>query len=331
MNIKHVTVAGSGVLGSQIAFQTAFKGFEVTIYDINDEVLETAKTRVGGLAQLYQEEIAKQQGSFKEALSNMEYNRNLLPNVKDDIFTQIHSAGEGALQAVGRISYSSDLAVATKNADLVIEAIPEVITIKESFYKNLGKVAPEHTIFATNSSTLLPSAFAAATGRPSQFLALHFANNIWKNNTAEIMAQSQTDPKIFEEVVDFAKAIGMIAIELKKEQAGYILNSLLVPFLTAGQMLELDGISDPQTIDKTWMLATKAPMGPFAILDIVGIKTVYNIVLNYAKTTGEDKYQKLADLMMNDYINKGKLGVATGEGFYTYPNPAYEAADFLEG
>lgn len=88
-------------------------------------------------------------------------------------------------------------------------------------------MAPEKTIFARNSSTLLPSQFAEATGRPKKFLALHFANEIWKNNTAEIMKHPGTDSKVFDEVIDFAKAIGMVPLPLHKEQPGYILNSLL--------------------------------------------------------------------------------------------------------
>ncbi|GAE48099.1 3-hydroxybutyryl-CoA dehydrogenase [Mesobacillus boroniphilus JCM 21738] len=128
-------------------------------------------------------------------------------------------------------------------------------------------------MFATNTSTLLPSQFADATGRPEKFLALHFANEIWKNNTAEVMMHPGTDKEVFNDLLEFAKAIGMVALPLYKEQPGYILNSLLVPFLEAGQMLLMKEVADPETIDKTWMIATGAPKGPFAILDIVGITT----------------------------------------------------------
>lgn len=298
MNYTHITVAGSGVLGSQIAFQTAFKGFNVSVYDINDEVLEHAKDRFMNLKERYQIDLG-----VDEEEVNAAYNR---------------------------LSFYSDLSAAVSDADLVIEAVPEVVSIKIDFYKKLGAVAPENTVFATNSSTLLPSQFADATGRPEKFLALHFANEIWKNNTTEIMKHSGTDMKVFNEVVEFAKAIGMVALPLYKEQPGYILNSLLVPLLEAGQLLLVKEVADVETIDKTWMIATKAPQGPFGILDVVGINTAYNIALAKAEATGDPEFKKMADLLKTKYIDKGKLGAATGEGFYKYPNPSYKNKDFLK-
>lgn len=298
MNYKNITVAGSGVLGSQIAYQTAFKGFQVTVYDINNEALERAKERISQLKPHYQADL----GATQEEVE----------------------------AAYGRMSFSSDLSQAVADADLVIEAIPEVVSIKTDFYANLGKAAPEKTIFATNSSTLLPSQFAEATGRPEKFLALHFANEIWKNNTAEIMKHPGTDMGVFQDVVEFAKAIGMVALPLHKEQPGYILNSLLVPLLDAAQRLLIKEVADVETIDKTWMVATGAPMGPFAILDVVGINTAYNIGRAKAEATGDEEFQKIADLLKSEYIDKGKLGRATGEGFYKYPNPSFAQPDFLK-
>jgi 3-hydroxyacyl-CoA dehydrogenase len=137
MEFTHITVAGSGVLGSQIAFQSAFKGYQVSVYDINTEVLEKAKNRIKQLETFYQRDL----GASKEELS----------------------------EAYNRLSFYSNLAEATEKSDFVIEAIPEVVQIKLDFYQELAKVAPTHTIFATNSSTLLPSQFAEATGRPEKF------------------------------------------------------------------------------------------------------------------------------------------------------------------
>lgn len=296
--IKKVTVAGSGVLGSQIAYQSAFHGFDVTVYDITNEALETAKTRIQSLKPLYQADIGATEDQVNEAYA--------------------------------RLHFESDLAKAVADADLVIEAIPEVVSIKTKFYTQLGEVAPAKTIFATNSSTLLPSQFAEATGRPAKFLALHFANTIWKNNTAEVMKHEGTDEAIFNEIIDFAKAIGMVALPLYKEQPGYILNSLLVPFLDAAEMLLVKEVADPETIDKTWMIATGAPLGPFAILDIVGINTAYNIVQAKAAATSDTTLEQLATMLKTNYIDKNKLGRATGEGFYKYPNPSFAAPDFLK-
>lgn len=297
MNYKNITVAGTGVLGSQIAYQTAYKGFHVNVYDVSEEVLRHARERLANLKENYKEDLDATQQAVDEAFN--------------------------------RISFYTNLAQAVADADLAIEAIPEVAQIKSDFYKELGKVAPEKTIFATNSSTLLPSQFAEATGRPDRFLALHFANSIWKNTTAEVMKHPGTDEKVFQDVIEFAKTIGMVALPLHKEQPGYILNSLLIPLLEAAQMLLLKEVADVETIDKTWMIATGAPEGPFAILDTVGIPTAYNITLARANATGSAEFEKMALLLKTQYLDKGKLGRLTGQGFYTYPNPSFASPGFV--
>ncbi|MBH0053462.1 MULTISPECIES: 3-hydroxyacyl-CoA dehydrogenase [unclassified Salinibacterium] len=282
-NIQRVTVLGTGVLGSQIAYQTAFSGFEVVAYDINDEVLEKARTRFDGLASTY-------------------------------VADSVAGAADGkAQEALGRVRFSSDLADAVKDADLVIEAIPEILDLKKTTYAELGKLAPAHTIFATNSSTLLPSDIKDSTGRPDKFLALHFANQIWKFNTAEIMGTADTDPAVFDSVVEFASAIGMVPIPIHKEKAGYVLNSLLVPFLNAAAELAADGYAEPADVDNTWRIATGAPMGPFQIFDVIGLTTPYNVMSH-----GDDNAKRFAEWLKTEYIDKGYLGIATGRGFYTY-------------
>lgn len=296
MQLQHITIAGSGVLGSQIAFQSAYHGYNVSVYDVNDAAITAAKERFAKLEGVY--------GSF---------------------FNDTAKAAD----ALTRLQFFTNLGEAVKNADLVIEAVPEVPEIKINFYTELGKVAPEKTIFASNSSTMLPSSFAQYTGRPEKFLALHFANEIWKNVTAEIMGHDGTNPKYADIVEGFAKSIGMIPFRLKKEQPGYILNSLLVPFLEAGMNLWIKDVADPETIDKNWMISTGAPTGPFGILDIVGMTTPYNLNLAKAKH-GVPMAKEIAEKIKTEYIDKGKLGVATGEGFYKYPNPAYRDPNFLK-
>lgn len=297
MGIKHVTVFGSGVLGAQIAFQCAFHGFQVAVYDIGGELLTKAQEKFQLLGQRFQQDL------------------NATPH---DV--------EAALQ---RLSCTTDLAASVREADLAIESIPENVQVKKEFYARLGPLAPARTIFCTNSSTLLPSQFAQGTGRPERFLALHFANNIWTQNTAEVMGHSGTDPVVFDAVVAFAEAIGMVALPVRKEQPGYILNTLLAPFLLHAMELYAKGVADPETIDKTWVIATKSPRGPFAMLDIVGLTTPYNISLMKAEATGSEDARRVAQMLKEQYIEQGKLGVSTGEGFYKYPNPRYQQPDFL--
>ncbi|WOC11381.1 3-hydroxyacyl-CoA dehydrogenase [Gordonia sp. MP11Mi] len=281
-DIKKVVVLGTGVLGSQIAFQTAYSGFHVTAYDINDAVIATAKERFAGLVETYKNEVA--------------------------------GAADGKAEAaLGNLSYATDLADATTDADLVIEAVPEVLELKRGIYATLGQVAPAKTVFATNSSTLLPSDLADATGRPDRFLALHFANRVWSSNTAEVMGTARTSSDVFDTVVEFASEIGMVPIPIHKEKAGYVLNSLLVPFLNAALDLAVGDYAAPADVDKTWRIGTGSPLGPFQIYDIVGLNTPYNILVN-----GDAHEQELAEWLKRNYIDQGKLGIAAGEGFYKY-------------
>lgn len=280
--IRNVTVLGCGVLGAQIAFQAAYKRFPVTAYDINNDALVAARGRFERLAANY----------VKNVDGADEHNTRA---------------------ALDRLTLTTDLAAAVADADLVIEAIPEILALKQETYQELGEAAPAKTIFASNSSTLLPSDLAIYTGRPDRFLNLHFANMIWLHNTAEVMGHPDTDPEVYAEVVEFARAIGMVPIELHKEKAGYVLNSLLVPFLRAGMELVAGGYADPGDVDNTWRIGTGAPAGPCQIWDVVGMRTGYNIMSH-----GDEEERKLAAWLKENYIDKGKLGLESGEGFYKY-------------
>jgi len=283
-HIKTLTVLGTGVLGSQIAYQAAFHGFAVTAYDIDADALAEAEARFARLA-----------GTYRTA--------------------KVAGAADGKAEAaLGNLRLSSDLGDAVADADLVIEAVPEVLELKREVYRRLADLAPARTIFATNSSTLLPSDLKESTGRPDRFLALHYANNIWAQNIAEVMGTADTDPAVFDAVVDFARNSGLEPIEIRKEKAGYVLNSLLVPLLNAAAGLLLQGVASPETIDKTWRIATGAPSGPFQIFDVVGLGTAYNI----ASASPDAGSQAFARYLKDNYIDQGKLGVATGEGFYSY-------------
>lgn len=282
-DIKKVLVLGTGVLGSQIAFQTAYSGFDVAVYDISDEVVGKARdTTFPNLAKTYLSEVT---GATQETVD----------------------------AALARLTYHSDLAEAADGIDIAVEAVPEVLKIKESVFGELNKVAPADAIFCTNSSTLLPSDIAPFTGRPDRFLAMHFANRVWSANTAEIMGTLETDGAVFDDVVEFAKQIGMVPIPMHKEKSGYVLNSLLVPLLGAAAELAAGDYADPKAIDDVWRIATGAPLGPFQIYDIIGLNTPYNIM-----QSGDADQQKLAAWLKENYIDKGRTGLAAGHGFYDY-------------
>lgn len=314
MKINKVVVAGGGVLGSQIAFQAAYCGFDVTIWLRSEGSITRTQPKLNHLKEVYVDTIHKMatpEGQTAEfwARGIADYEsfdeQKCLANVE---------------KAYSNLKLELDMERAVEDADLLIESMAENEQDKIAFYKRLAPLLPEKTIIVTNSSTLLPSKFAKYTGRPERYLALHFANSIWKNNVAEIMCQAKTDKGYFEQVIKFAEEMRMIPLPVLKEKSGYLLNSMLVPLLFSGMDLYVNGISDPESIDKAWTLGTGAPKGPFQILDTVGLTTAYNIVQMYVKIPSflAPYNFKAMEKMLKKYIDEGKLGKSSGEGFYKY-------------
>ncbi len=314
MSYKKIVVAGGGVLGSQIAYQAAYCGFDVTIWLRSESSIGRCQPKLDNLHKVYEETINKM--ATPEGQTPSTWARGIADY---DSFDK-NKCLEKSEKAYQSIKLELNMAEAVKDADLIIESMAENPEEKITFYKNLANLLPEKTVIVTNSSTLLPSKFAKYTGRPNKYLSLHFANSIWKNNTAEIMAQPKTDMKYFDEIMKFAEEIRMIPLPVKKEKSGYLLNSMLVPLLFSGMDLYVNGISDPESIDKAWTLGTGAPKGPFQILDTVGLKTAYNIVLMYVKIPSflAPYNFKGMEKMLKSYIDAGKLGMSSGEGFYKY-------------
>jgi 3-hydroxyacyl-CoA dehydrogenase len=314
MKISNVVVAGGGVLGSQIAFQIAYCGLNVTIWLRSQGSIGRTQPKLDALKKSYIDAINLM--ASPEGKTPANWCRGL---ADFDTFNK-EAALAKVENAYKNIRLELDMKKAVADADLVIESMAENKKEKAEFYKKLAPVLPEKTIVVTNSSTLLPSQLAKFTGRPNKFLALHFANHIWKNNTAEVMSQPKTEEQYFNDIMEFAKSIGMVALPLHKEKSGYLLNSMLVPFLFAGMDLYVNGISDPESIDKAWTLGTGAPEGPFRILDVVGLTTAYNIVESFVKIPSflaPYNFKGMAK-MLKGYIDAGKLGVSSGEGFYKY-------------
>ena len=314
--MKNITVAGGGVLGSQIAFQSAYVGFNVTVYLNQESEKEHTLKKLNTIKSTYINEI-----------NTMDIN-NWCSGIADyDTFDK-NGCLNKVEKALDNIKIEFDLKKSLEDADLLIEAIPEDLKIKSDFYDSINNIIPDKTIIVTNSSTLLPSVLAKHITNNNKFLALHFANNIWKSNTAEIMGHDKTEQEYIDKVIEFANNIRMVALEIKKEKAGYLLNSMLVPFLLSAMDMLANGVSDPATIDKAWKLGTGAPKGPFEILDIVGLVTAKNIVEQYIKVPSllnplfkkmmlPYNYKNMLNIL-NEYISNNKLGKSTNEGFYKY-------------
>ena len=173
--------------------------------------------------------------------------------------------------------------------------------------------------------------FAESTGRPDKYCSLHFANRIWDLNVAEIMAHGGTSEATLTAVTRFAIEIGMVPVPIQKEQNGYVLNSLLVPLLNAAQSLVTNGVSDHETVDRTWMIMNRGVQnGPFGTMDFIGMTTVYNISSYWGNENNDEQMLANAEYVKTNFLDKGHLGVQTGQGYYTYPDASFLREGFLD-
>lgn len=316
MTIKKVTIAGGGVLGAQIAYATAFHGYDVTIWGRRDDSIDRIKPRIDRLQEIYKKELEIAPSYIGE--KNPNYPRSFFSSKEEITEEKISELKDVNEKVYKGFTYTTDLKEAFGDSDLVIEAIAEVVDQKKDFYKKIAPFLKDEAILVTNSSTLLPSMFREYTGREEKFLSLHFANNIHRQNLAEVMRHDRTSDEAFEAVVEFARSIGMYPAVVKKEQPGYILNSILVPLIGAGLTLYGNDVADPVDIDMDWKIGTGSPKGPFEIIDIVGITTVVNILsLNPASQDSNTPIGK-AFIKLKEMADKGLKGVETGQGFYKY-------------
>jgi 3-hydroxyacyl-CoA dehydrogenase len=297
--LENITVLGAGVLGGQIAWHSAFRGKSVVVYDLRAEGIEQCRIAQQTYAHIYRQDLDASEGMIEETRA--------------------------------RLTFTTDLAAAVAEADLVIEAVPEIPQVKIDVYGEMAQHLPPHTLIATNSSTLLPSQFAEATGRPDKYCALHFANLIWSLNIGEIMAHPTTADDTLLAVTQFAIEIGMVPIPVEKEQNGYVLNTMLVALLNAAQTLITNGVATPESVDRVHMIMHRGcAMGPCGIIDVVGMATGYNILSYWGNENKDEQMIKNASYIKQRFLDKGLLGLQTGEGYYKYPDPSYQAPDFLD-
>ncbi|MCC5937157.1 MAG: 3-hydroxyacyl-CoA dehydrogenase [Lunatimonas sp.] len=291
MEIRNVCIVGAGTLGSRIAMQCALSGYRVSIYDVDALALERS---------------SKLMRKLFGQLSKLEMD---LPEDQ-----------EGVMAA---IRFIPQLEEAVLDADLVSESVTENLDIKKRVWAELGAIAPSNTLFTTNTSFLLPSQLAGATGRPSLFCALHF-HDVFYARLVDIMPHPKTDPTIIPVLEAFGRSLNQVPVVVKKEYPGYLFNTMLMSFIHAAGKLLTRGVANVEDIDKSWMVNFHMPIGPFGILDQIGLDTAWHVTKN-----NPDKYtQAFADLLAG-YMEKGKLGEKSGEGFYTYPRPRYKDKDFL--
>ena len=290
--IKKVLILGSGTLGLRIGLQAALSGFYVTIYDINESAIESArKTQASILKWLISKEIIN---------------------------------AEESNEALKKISFTINAVSAAKDADFVSESVIEDLGVKKKVWSQFSTLCPAHTVFTTNTSYLMPSLFAAETGRPERFCAFHF-HDVFTANVVDIMPHPTTEQWVIDLLMEMGTKLKQTSVFVKKESPGYIFNAMLVALIGAAGALVTYNVASIEDVDRSWMGNFKMDRGPFGILDNIGLETVWHITNSLPDT----KSQKFAALLKN-YVDAGKLGVKTGEGFYKYPNPTFQDKNFIQ-
>lgn len=296
-DVRRIAIVGAGTMGQQIGFQCAGHGYDVVVYDIDPSALESARKRID---------------TYAEGLE-----------AGGAITSELRTA------ARERIEMTTDISTAARDADLLSEAVPEDPDLKGRVLAEFNAACPPRTVFMTNTSTLLPSQFADASGRGDRLLALHFHLPVWINNLVDVMPHPGTAPEVTPLVVAFARRIGQVPIELHREHNGYVFNSMYSALNSAAITLAQQGVASIEDIDRSWMHITKAPVGPLGALDAVGLDTVWTITDYWARQLGDPQLRANA-AFLKDYVDRGDLGVKTGRGFYAYPEPAYARPGFVE-
>jgi 3-hydroxybutyryl-CoA dehydrogenase len=293
--LKTVLVLGAGTMGSRISLGCALHGYDVVVYDVSEDALKGMEFRHQMMGHMWAEEGQTTQEEVEEA--------------------------------VGRIRVSADAAEAAADADLLIEAVPERLALKHEVYRQFEKLCPERTVFVSNTSSLLVSEMEASVKRKDRFAALHFHGY---KSVVDIMRGTQTSDETVELLRAFSRRIGELPIVMKKENIGFLHNYMFIALLEAAMWLGAGGFGSIEDIDRSWMKVHDARMGPFGMLDMVGIDVAVDVGQGMLDRGHDGHWEEIREFL-NTYIEQGHLGVKTGKGFYTYPDPAYAQPEFLEG
>jgi 3-hydroxybutyryl-CoA dehydrogenase len=280
--IERVGVLGGGLMGSGIAQVSALAGFGTVIREVSDELCQKSRATIA-----------------KSLAKGIEKGK-VTPEARD--------------AALGRLTCTTNVA-ALNDSDIVIEAVSEDLELKNSLWKELNSVCPPRTIFASNTSSLTIAAMAAACGRPDRMLGLHFFNPVPLMKLVEVIRTITTSDQTMDQAFAFVQQLGKEPIRAK-DNSGFVVNLLLVPYmLDAIRALEA-GIASVEDIDKGMQLGAGHPMGPFTLLDFVGLDTTYKIAQIMFDEYREKRYAPPP--LLKRMVTAGMFGRKSGRGFYDY-------------
>jgi 3-hydroxybutyryl-CoA dehydrogenase len=281
-DIRKVGVLGGGLMGSGIAQVAAQSGFTTVVREVSDAICQRAR------------------GSIEKTL-NKGIERGKVTTEQRD-------------KTLGNLSFTTDVA-ALKDCDIIIEAVVEDLDVKNDLWKQLDAICPQHTIFASNTSSLTIAAMAAATARADRMVGLHFFNPVPLMKLVEVVRTVTTSQETFDRAFQFAKSLGKEPIAAK-DNSGFVVNLLLVPYLIDAITQLEHGVASVEDIDKGMQLGTGYPMGPFTLLDFVGLDTTYKIAEIMFDEYREKRYAPPP--LLKRMVLAGMYGRKSGKGFYDY-------------
>ena len=282
MEIEHIAIIGAGQMGNGIAQVSSCAGYRVTMIDIKEEFLEKGMNTI---------------------------NNSLNKLVSKGKMSEIE-----AQSAISRISTSTDKSSAS-NADLVVEAIPEVLSYKTSLFAELDSLCKPEAILATNTSSISIDSIASSTNRPDRVIGMHFMNPVPIMKLVEILNGSDTSDEVNNAVVNAAEKMGKTALSCN-DSPGFVSNRILCPMINEAILTLEEGVAEPEAIDGIMKLGMNHPIGPLALSDLIGNDTVLHIMNVLHEGFEDDKYAP--SQLLVKMVSEGKLGRKSGEGFYKY-------------
>jgi len=295
MEIKNITVLGSGIMGHGIAQVSAMAGYNVVLRDIEQPFLDKAM------------------GKIKWSLDKLVSKEKISENERDEIFS--------------RIKPIVDLQDAVHDCDLVIEAVPEIMELKKKVYAELDKVASDQVVFASNTSTLPITEIANTISRPKKFIGIHFFNPPQLMKLVEVIPGQETSDDITNLTINFVKSVNKIPVTCRKDVPGFIVNRLFIPLVhEACYVMERQKIQQTE-IDSAVKFKLGFPMGIFELADFTGLDVIHKATVEMHV---RDKKVISPHPKIEQLFNEKKLGQKSGEGFYKYSDDKYERIPLSE-
>ena len=283
-DVSIVAVIGAGIMGRGIAHVAALGGFQTVLNDVSDEFLQKAQSRI-------RQDLHKAVSIGKLTDSDMD-------------------------AALGRLTLDNNLERAAESAELVIEAVPEKMELKLDIFSRLDQACANQAVLASNTSSLSITEMAAATRRPHQFIGMHFFNPVHRMKLVEIIRGLETDDDTFAIAETVSRKMGKDTVQVK-ESPGFVTSRINALIGNEAFYMLQEGISSARDIDKALKLGLNHPMGPFEMIDLVGLDTRLSI-LNFLHQTLGEKYRPCPLLV--EYVKAGRLGKKVGKGVYEYPD-----------